>query len=119
MHKGIAEDPAKYGAMTDYVRHHADQVARLVSTLEAMDAGGQGSGAPSTDGTGLPRPVLIGGDWAFRTGRYLYWPHIPALTGGSNARDVAAALGVSAPVTGPAGPGKPADGRPSGGALLE
>ena len=26
--------------------------------------------------------------------------HIPALTGGSNARDVAAALGVSAPVTG-------------------
>ena len=32
VHKGIAhyihEDPAMYGAMTDYVRHHAEQVAR-------------------------------------------------------------------------------------------
>ena len=73
--------------MTDYVRHHADQVARLVSTLEAIpDAGGQ----PVMDNTLIVWgselgdgwhgychycPVLIGGDWAFRTGRYLYWPH--------------------------------------------
>ena len=91
VHKGIAhyihEDPAKYGAMTDYVRHHAEQVARLVSTLETIpDPGGQSVmdntlivwGSELGDGWhGYCHycPVLIGGDWAFRTGRYLYWPH--------------------------------------------
>ena len=45
VHKGIAhyiyDDAAKHAAMTDYVRHHARQVARLVDALEAIpDAGG-------------------------------------------------------------------------------
>ncbi len=45
VHKGIAhyiyDDAGKHAAMTDYVRHHARQVARLVDTLEAIpDAGG-------------------------------------------------------------------------------
>ena len=91
VHKGIAhyihEDPAKYGAMADYVRHHAGQVARLVSTLEAVpDAGGQSVmdntlvvwGSELGDGWHGYRhycPVLVGGAWAFRTGRYLYRPH--------------------------------------------
>ena len=91
VHKGIAhyihEDPAKYAAMTDYVRHHAAQVARLVSTLEAVPDAGGGSimdntlvvwGSELGDGWhGYCHycPVLIGGEWAFRTGRYLYWPH--------------------------------------------
>lgn len=91
VHKGIAhyihEDPAKYAAMTDYVGHHAEQVARLVSTLEAVPDAGGGSlmdntlvvwGSELGDGWHGYRhycPVLIGGDWAFRTGRYLYRPH--------------------------------------------
>ena len=24
-------------------------------------------------------PVIIGGSWHFNTGRYLYWPHEPAI----------------------------------------
>ena len=91
VHKGIAhyiyDDVDKYAAMTDYIEHHARQVARLVSTLaEIPDAGG-GSLMDSTlivwgselgDGWHGYRhycPVLIGGSWAFKTGRYLYWPH--------------------------------------------
>lgn len=91
VHKGIAhyihDDIEKHRAMTSYVRYHADQVARLVSTLEAV---------PDTDGSSVMDntlivwgselgdgwhgyrhycPVLIGGAWAFRTGRYHYWPH--------------------------------------------
>ncbi len=91
VHKGIAhyiyDDPAKHAAMTDYVRHHARQVARLVATLEAVPDAGGGSvmdntlivwGSELGDGWhGYSRynPVLIGGSWTFRTGRYLYRPH--------------------------------------------
>ena len=91
VHKGIAhyiyDDAAKHAAMTDYVQHHARQVARLVSTLEATPDAGGGSvmdntlivwGSELGDGWhGYSRycPVLIGGAWAFGTGRYLYWPH--------------------------------------------
>ena len=91
VHKGIAhyiyEDRAKYAAMTDYARYHARQVARLVSTLEAIPDAGGGSvmdntlivwGSELGDGWHGYRhycPVLIGGSWAFSTGRYLHWPH--------------------------------------------
>jgi len=73
--------------MTDYVQTHAEQVARLVSTLEAIPDAGGGSvmdntlivwGSELGDGWHGYRnycPVLIGGSWAFKTGRYLYWPH--------------------------------------------
>ena len=83
----IYDDAAKHAAMTDYVQHHARQVARLVSALEAVpDAGGSSLmdntlivwGSELGDGWhGYSRynPVLIGGSWAFRTGRYLHWPH--------------------------------------------
>ncbi|MEE2777382.1 MAG: DUF1552 domain-containing protein [Acidobacteriota bacterium] len=90
VHKGIAhyiyDDPVKYGAMTDYAGTHAAQVARLVSTLDNVSDPAGGSvmdhtlivwGSELGDGWhGYSRycPVLIGGDWAFRTGRYMYWP---------------------------------------------
>jgi len=94
VHKGIAhyiyEDAEKHAAMTDYVEYHARQVARLVSTLEAIPEVGGGSSGSMMDNTlivwgselgdgwhGYSHycPVLIGGSWAFNTGRYLYWPH--------------------------------------------
>ena len=91
VHKGIAhfiyDDAEKHAAMTDYVQYHASQVARLVSTLEAMPDAGDGSlmdntliawGSELGDGWHGYRhycPVLIGGAWAFKTGRYMYWPH--------------------------------------------
>ena len=108
VHKGIAhyiyDDPAKHAAMADYVRYHAEQVARLVSTLESIpDVGGDSImdntlivwGSELGDGWhGYSRycPVVIGGSWAFNPGRYLHWPHqtpaemrVPSqiLTGGS------------------------------------
>ncbi len=73
--------------MTDYVEFHAEQVARLVSTLEAIPDAGGGSlmdntlivwGSELGDGWHGYRhycPVLIGGSWAFKGGRYMYWPH--------------------------------------------
>ena len=91
VHKGIAhfiyDDAEKHAAMTDYVQYHASQVARLVSTPEAMPDAGDGSlmdntliawGSELGDGWHGYRhycPVLIGGAWAFKTGRYMYWPH--------------------------------------------
>jgi len=91
IHKGIAhgmyDDEDKHQAMTDYLTLHAEQVARLVSLLESM---------PDTDGRSVMDntlivwgselangwhgyqhycPVIIGGEWHFRTGRYKYWPH--------------------------------------------
>jgi hypothetical protein len=108
VHKGIAhyihDDAEKHAAMTDYVQYHGEQVARLVSTLEAMPDVGGGSMMDNTliiwgselgdgwHGYSRYRPVLIGGSWAFNTGRYLYRPHqtpaemrVPSqiLTGGS------------------------------------
>jgi hypothetical protein len=91
VHKGIAhyiyEDPAKYAAMTDYAAYHARQVARLISTLEAIPDSSGGSVMDNTlivwgselgdgwHGYSHYCPVLIGGSWAFHTGRYMYWPH--------------------------------------------
>jgi len=91
VHKGIAhfiyEDAKKHAAMTDYVRYHGGQVARLVDTLEAIPDAGGGAlmdntlivwGSELGDGWHGYRnycPVLIGGSWAFNTGRYMYWPH--------------------------------------------
>ena len=91
VHKGIAhyihDDARKHAAMTDYVEFHAEQVARLVSTLEAIPDAGGGSlmdntlivwGSELGDGWHGYRhycPVLIGGSWAFKGGRYMYWPH--------------------------------------------
>ncbi len=91
VHKGIAhyihEDIRKHDAMTEYAAYHARQVARLVSTLEGIPDAGGGSLMDSTlivwgselgDGWHGYRnycPVLIGGSWAFDTGRYMYWPH--------------------------------------------
>ncbi len=91
VHKGIAhyihEDIRKHDAMTQYAAYHGQQVARLVSTLESIPDAGGGSlmdntlivwGSELGDGWHGYRnycPVLIGGAWAFDTGRYLYWPH--------------------------------------------
>ena len=91
VHKGLAHeiynDPQKHQAMADYLTMHAEQVARLVSVLESL---------PDVDGNSVMDntlivwgsemangwhgyqhycPVIIGGSWHFRTGRYLYWPH--------------------------------------------
>lgn len=91
VHKGLAHeiynDPAKHQAMTDYLTHHGSQVARLLALLEAT---------PDVDGRSLMdntlvvwgselgngwhgyqnyNPVLFGGAWAFRPGRYVYMPH--------------------------------------------
>ena len=91
VHKGLAHqiynDPQKHQAMTDYLTMHSRQVARLVSVLEAL---------PDTDGQSVMDntlivwgselangwhgyqhycPILIGGSWHFRTGRYIYRPH--------------------------------------------
>ncbi|MEE2637175.1 MAG: DUF1552 domain-containing protein [Acidobacteriota bacterium] len=91
VHKGIAhyiyDDPVKHTAMTNYIEHHARQVARLIRTLEQIpDADGHTVmdntlivwGSELGDGWhGYNNycPVLIGGSWAFKTGRYLRWPH--------------------------------------------
>ena len=73
--------------MTDYSAYHGQQVARLVSTLENIpDVDGRSVmdntlivwGSELGDGWHGYRhynPVLVGGSWAFNTGRYLYWPH--------------------------------------------
>jgi hypothetical protein len=91
VHKGLAhqiyDDPQKHQAMTDYLTMHSAQVSRLVSILENL---------PDTDGNSVMDntliiwgselangwhgyqhycPIIIGGSWHFRTGRYLYRPH--------------------------------------------
>ncbi len=91
VHKGLAHDiyndPQKHQAMTDYVALHSGQVARLVSVLEGLPDTDGGSvmdntlivwGSELADGWHGYRhynPVIIGGSWHFRTGRYLHWPH--------------------------------------------
>ncbi len=91
VHKGLAHDiynnAEKHQAMTDYAMMHAQQVARLVSTLEQLPDVDGGSvmdntlivwGSELADGWHGYRhycPVVIGGSWHFKTGRYLYWPH--------------------------------------------
>ena len=91
VHKGLAhgiyDDAEKHQAMTDFLTLHAQQVARLVSLLEQLpDSDGRTVmdntlivwGSELADGWhGYQHycPVLIGGSWHFRTGRYLHWPH--------------------------------------------
>jgi hypothetical protein len=91
VHKGLAhgiyDDADKHQAMTDFLTRHAEQVARLVSLLEQLPDSDGGSvmdntlivwGSELADGWhGYEHycPVLIGGSWHFKTGRYLYWPH--------------------------------------------
>lgn len=82
----IFEDPKAAQAMGDYNRSHAEQIARLVQLLESIPEG-QGSlmdhtlilwGNELADGWhGYERlpTLLIGGQWAFRTGRYLRWSY--------------------------------------------
>jgi hypothetical protein len=91
VHKGLAhgiyDDADKHQAMADFLTRHAEQVARLVSLLEQLPDSDGGSvmdntlivwGSELADGWhGYEHycPVLIGGSWHFKTGRYLYWPH--------------------------------------------
>ena len=91
VHKGLAHeiynDAQKHLAMTDYLTLHAQQVARLVSVLENIpDVDGQSVmdntlivwGSELANGWhGYQNycPVILGGSWHFRTGRYMYWPH--------------------------------------------
>jgi hypothetical protein len=91
VHKGLAhgiyDDADKHQAMTDFLTKHAHQVARLVSLLEQLpDSDGSSImdntlivwGSELADGWhGFQHycPVLIGGSWHFRAGRYLHWPH--------------------------------------------
>jgi hypothetical protein len=91
VHKGLAHEiynnADKHQAMTDYIARHAGQVARLVSLLSSLpDVDGQSVmdntlivwGSELADGWhGYWHycPVIIGGGWHFRTGRYLYQPH--------------------------------------------
>ena len=90
VHKGLAHeiynDTQAHEAMTDYSIMHAAQVARLVSLLSSIPEG-NGSVMDNTLivwGSELANgwhgyqnycPVLIGGSWHFRSGRYLHWPH--------------------------------------------
>jgi len=74
-------------AMTDYLKLHATQISRLVSLLESIpDVDGRSLmdntliawGSELSDGWhGYQHycPVIIGGDWHFRTGRYMHWAH--------------------------------------------
>ena len=91
VHKGLAhgiyDSADKHQAMTDYLVLHAQQVARLVSVLESIPDTDGGSvmdntliiwGSELADGWhGYQHycPVIIGGSWYFRTGRYIHWPH--------------------------------------------
>ena len=91
VHKGLAHEiynaPLYLDAMTDYITRHSGQVARLVDLLSSLpDVDGRSImdntlivwGSELCDGWhGYQHycPILIGGDWHFRTGRYLYWPH--------------------------------------------
>lgn len=91
VHKGIAhsiyDNAEKHGAMTNYLHRHASQVARLVKLLSELPDPQGGSIMDHTliawgSELGDPWhgywhycPVLIGGDWHFKTGRYIYRPH--------------------------------------------
>ncbi|MCO4762390.1 MAG: DUF1552 domain-containing protein [Myxococcales bacterium] len=91
VHKGIAhsiyDSPEKHGAMTNYIHRHAGQVARLVKVLSDLPDPQGGSvmdhtliawGSELADpwhGYWHYCPVLIGGGWHFKPGRYIYQPH--------------------------------------------
>jgi len=90
-HKGFAHEvfnsPTAYEAMTDYTKKHAQQLARLISKLESLKEADGSSvmdntliiwGSETADGWhGYLdyTPLIVGGSWHFKTGRYLYWPH--------------------------------------------
>ncbi|MEZ4318350.1 MAG: DUF1552 domain-containing protein [Myxococcota bacterium] len=81
----VYDDPTAALAMTDYQRFQAEEVAALVRALEAVPEG-DGTlmdhtlivwGNELGDGWhGYQRylPILIGGEWFFRTGRVVHWP---------------------------------------------
>jgi hypothetical protein len=91
VHKGIAhgifDSPLKHDAMSDYMERHAQQVARLVKKLESIPDVGGGSvmdntlivwGSELANGWHGYReycPMIIGGSWHFKTGRYMHKPH--------------------------------------------
>lgn len=91
VHKGLAhgifESKLKHEAMTDYVTRHGEQVARLVKRLEAIPDASGGSvmdntlivwGSELANGWHGYReycPMIIGGQWHFKTGRYVHKPH--------------------------------------------
>ena len=91
VHKGLAhgiyDSPTKHAAMTDYLAMHSGQVARLVKTLESIPDGDGHSlmdntlivwGSELADGWHGYRhylPVIIGGSWHFKPGRYVHLPH--------------------------------------------
>ena len=91
VHKGLAHeiynDADCHQAMTDYLKMHAEQIGRLVSFLDSV---------PDVDGRSIMDntmivwgselangwhgyqhycPVILGGDWHFRSGRYMHWAH--------------------------------------------
>jgi len=90
-HKGISHniysDPVAATRMTNCVAEHARQIAGLVDLLSSLpDTDGRTImdntmivwGSEMADGWHGYRhycPIIIGGDWHFRTGRYLYSPH--------------------------------------------
>jgi hypothetical protein len=91
VHKGLAHEiynnAAKHQAMADYLTMHMTQLARLVDKLSAMpDVDGKTvmdntvivSGSELANGWhGYQHycPLIIGGEWHFRSGRYMHWPH--------------------------------------------
>ena len=91
VHKGLAHEiyntPSCHDAMTDYLIMHAEQISRLIHLLESIpDSDGQTLmdntmivwGSELADGWHGYRhycPLIIGGSWHFRTGRYLHWSH--------------------------------------------
>ena len=91
VHKGIAhsiyDSPEKHGAMTNYLHRHAQQMSRLIQLLSDLPDPQGGSILDNTlivwgSELGDPWhgywhycPVIIGGDWHFKTGRYIYRPH--------------------------------------------
>jgi len=91
VHKGLAhgiyDSEIKHQAMADYLTMHMAQLSRLISKLESIpDTDGRSvmdntlivSGSELADGWhGYEHycPLIIGGDWHFKTGRYMHWPH--------------------------------------------
>ncbi len=91
VHKGLAHDvftnAMKHQAMTDYLKMHTQQIARLVDLLSNIpDTDGQSImdntlivwGSELADGWhGYQHycPMIIGGKWHFQTGQYHYMPH--------------------------------------------
>lgn len=91
VHKGLAhgifDSVLKHDAMTDYIARHGEQVARLVKKLESIPDGNGKSvmdntlivwGSELANGWHGYReycPMIIGGSWHFKVGRYLHRPH--------------------------------------------